>query len=139
MRDAGEPAPSVDSYDNRQGDIPSLKTPVIETFKNVYPKKRFTVHLEIPEFTAMCPKTGLPDFGIVFLEYQPSICCIELKSLKNYFLFYRTVGIFHENVANKVLDDICQACTPHYAKIKVEYNLRGGIRTIVVREYPSNI
>ncbi len=122
-------------YEGRQGHIPELKTPPIEVFENVYPGNDYLIQLENPEFTAICPKTGLPDFGIVYIDYRPGEHCLELKSLKEYFFFYRDVGIFHENVVNKVLDDLVKAASPRYLKVKAVYNVRGGIKTTVEREY----
>ncbi len=128
----------ISSYEGRQFEIPNLKTPEIETFQNVYPNVDFTVYFEIPEFTAVCPKTGLPDFGTIKITYKPNQKLVELKSLKEYFLFYRNLGIFHENVVNKVLEDFVKACSPKYIKVVGDYNLRGGIKTIVEREYFAN-
>lgn len=81
------------------------------------------------------PKTGLPDFGTIFIEYSPNEKCIELKSLKEYVLAFRNVGIFHENVVNKILEDLIQAVDPNYLKVIGDYNIRGGVKTIVSREY----
>jgi len=126
------------SYDGRQDGIPKLKTPSIETFKNVYPKNDYTIELEFPEFTAICPKTGLPDFGTIVITYVPNNDCLELKSLKEYFLFYRNIGVFHENVVNKTLDDLVKACKPKKMKVFADYNVRGGIHTVVERKYKSS-
>lgn len=123
------------SYEGKQDFIPELKTPLIETFKNVYAGKKFEIHFSIPEFTAVCPKTGLPDFGIIDIVYIPNQDCIELKSLKEYILFFRDVGIFHENVVNKILEDIVKAVKPFHIKVKGDFNIRGGIKTVVTREW----
>jgi len=131
----GRLAPATGDYEGRQDHIPGLKTPLIEVFENVYPGKDCLVHLEIPEFTAICPKTGLPDFGVIEVSYRPSKFCLELKSLKEYFTFYRNIGIFHENVVNKVFEDIVKACQPNALKVKATYNVRGGITTTVEREF----
>lgn len=122
-------------YEGRQEHIPSLTLPSIEVFANVYNNNDYLVSLQIPEFTAICPKTSLPDFGTIYLDYKPSQVCLELKSLKEYFLTYRNLGIFHENVVNKVCDDLVQACSPRYLKVRAVYNSRGGIVTSVEREY----
>ena len=122
-------------YEGRQEYILDLETPEIEVFKNIYRGREFHVKLEIPEFTAICPKTSLPDFGCVHIDYIPDEYCLELKSLKEYFYFYRDVGIFHENVVNRALEDIIKACDPIYIKVEAEYNARGGIKTTVEREY----
>ena len=122
-------------YEGKQNHIPDLKTPSIDLFENVYPGRDFLVEIENPEFSAICPKTGLPDFGIITISYRPDRMCLELKSLKEYYLFYRDVGIFHENVVNKVLEDLVAACDPVYMKVSAVYNVRGGIKTSVEREY----
>ncbi len=126
------------SYEGKQGHIRDLKTPEIEVFENVYSDKDYSIQLEFPEFTAICPKTGLPDFGIFTIVYTPDAWCLELKSLKEYFLYYRDVGIFHENVTNRVMDDILKACSPRKLSVTALYNVRGGITTTVTRSYPSD-
>jgi 7-cyano-7-deazaguanine reductase len=123
------------SYEGLQQNIRSLKTPKIEVWKNQYPNKIYTITLEIPEFTCICPKTGLPDFAIIKIEYSPDKYCIELKSFKMYTIFYRNLGIFHEHVVNKILEDFVKVCKPHWVKITGEFNPRGGIKTTVTREY----
>jgi 7-cyano-7-deazaguanine reductase len=128
-------AESEISYEGRQGHIRTLELPNIEVFENIYPDRDYDIKLEFPEFTAICPKTGLPDFGIVTINYSPDKHCLELKSLKEYFLAYRQVGIFHENVVNRVLDDIILAADMRRATITVLYNPRGGITTTVTRHY----
>lgn len=123
-------------YEGLQKDIRRLKTPAIEIWKNQYPDRVYEVRLEVPEFTCICPKTGLPDFATLTIEYSPALYCVELKSFKMYALFYRNIGIFHEHVANKILDDFVAACRPRYAKLTAEFNPRGGIKTTVSRSYP---
>lgn len=123
------------SYEGKQSHIRELDTPVIEVFENIYPDKDYRIDLEFPEFTAICPKTGLPDFGVFYISYRPDRWCLELKSLKEYFLYYRDVGIFHENVTNRVLDDIVKACDPRWIRIRAVYNVRGGITTTVTRTF----
>jgi len=130
--------PTTGDYSEKQDHIPDLKTPPVEVFENIYSGNTYSVKIDIPEFTAICPKTGLPDFGVISIEYKPAKYCLELKSLKEYFLFYRDLGIFHENVVNKTLDDLAHSCKPLYMKIKAIYNARGGIVTTVEREYESN-
>ncbi|MDH4261755.1 MAG: preQ(1) synthase [Spirochaetia bacterium] len=122
-------------YEGKQDHILNLETPRIEVFENIYNGKDYLINLEIPEFTAICPKTGLPDFGVIIISYRPAKYCLELKSLKEYFIFYRNLGIFHENVVNKVFEDILNACKPNALKVKAVYNVRGGITTSVEREY----
>ena len=123
------------SYEGLQENIRQLNTPDIEVWVNQYPEKIYTVSLDIPEFTCICPKTGLPDFARVRIEYSPHKTCVELKSFKMYTIFYRDVGIFHEHLANKMLDDFVKACKPRWAKVSIEFNPRGGIQTCVMREY----
>jgi len=123
------------SYDGRQGHIRGLDLPKIEVFENIYADRDYEVNLEFPEFTAICPKTGLPDFGIITINYSPDKYCLELKSLKEYFLAYRNIGIFHENVVNRILDDILLAADMRRADVKVVYGARGGIVTTVSRNF----
>ncbi len=123
------------TYEGLQRRIRTMETPVIEVWTNQYPEKRYTVHIDIPEFTCICPKTGLPDFAAIVIEYAPYRHCVELKSLKEYLMSYRAVGIFHEHLVNRVLDDFVRACKPRRAKITTRFNPRGGIATTVTREY----
>lgn len=123
------------SYEGKQNHIPDMETPRIEIFENVYKGREFTIDFRIPEFTAICPKTGLPDFGTIEVSYSPDESCIELKSLKEYILHFRNVGIFHENVVNRILEDLQKACNPFYLKVRGDFNPRGGIKTQVTREY----
>ena len=122
-------------YEGLQEDIRRLKTPAVEVWKNQYSDKKFVVKLEIPEFTCLCPKTGLPDFATIHVRYLPGKWCLELKSLKNYFFFYRSVGIFHEHLANKILEDLVRCAQPRWLEVVGEFNVRGGIRTTVSAEY----
>jgi len=122
-----------------QKDIRNLKTPIIEVWENQYPDKAYTISLEIAEFTCICPKTGLPDFAMIKIEYSPAKYCIELKSLKMYTIFFRNLGIFHEHLVNKMLEDFVKATKPRWVKIVAEFNPRGGIKTIVAREYQDRV
>ena len=124
------------SYEGLQKRVRQLKTPEIEVWENQYADRAYAVDLVIPEFTCICPKTGLPDFAVVKIFYSPKKYCLELKSLKYYMIFYRDVGIFHEHLVNKILDDIVRACQPRWAKVEVVMNPRGGISTSVTAEYP---
>ncbi len=126
------------SYEGLQHKIRSLKTPEIEVWENQYAERDFVIHLQIPEFTCVCPKTGLPDFAIIKVDYRPSKFCLELKSLKMYTYFYREVGVFHEHLVNKLLDDMVKACKPRWMKVNVEMNPRGGIYTTVEAEYKAS-
>ena len=123
------------SYEGLQDKIRNLKTPKIEVWENKYPDKIYNITLEIPEFTCICPKTGLPDFAVIRIDYSPARHCIELKSLKMYTIFFRNIGIFHEHVINRMLDDFVKAAKPRSAKITGVFNPRGGITTTVTREY----
>lgn len=123
------------SYEGLQKNIRNLKAPKIGVWRNQYPDKEYVVNLDISEFTCICPKTGLPDFAVIKIEYSPDKYCVELKSLKMYAIFYRNIGIFHEHVINKILDDFVNACHPRWVKITGEFNPRGGIKTTVIREY----
>ena len=122
-------------YEGLQKNIRQLKTPIIEVWENKYPDKEYVINLEVPEFTCICPKTGLPDFATIRIEYSPGKYCIELKSFKMYTIFYRNLGVFHEHVINKMLEDLVRAARPRWLKIIGEFNPRGGIRTIVKSEY----
>lgn len=123
------------SYEGLQEDIQKLKTPTIEVWKNQYPKRAYTIDIEIPEFTCICPKTGLPDFATIYIQYSPNKSCLELKSLKMYILFYRDIGVFHEHLTNKMLDDLVRACDPRWIKVEAVMNARGGISTSVIAKY----
>lgn len=113
-----------------------LKAPLpkIECFPSQY--RNYQIDISIPEFTAICPKTGLPDFGLITISYVPNRLCLELKSLKFYILAYRNLGIFHENVVNRILDDVVGACRPKRALVRGEFNPRGGLKTEVIARYP---
>lgn len=123
------------NYEGLQKNIRKLKAPGIEVWKNQYPDKIYTITLDIPEFTCICPKTGLPDFANIKIEYIPHKYCAELKSFKLYTIFYRNLGIFHEHAVNKILDDFVRSCKPRWVKITGQFNPRGGITTTVTREY----
>ncbi len=109
------------------------KLPSIETWPNQFPGYEITI--EAPEFTSVCPKTGLPDFGLLVLRYIPGQRCLELKSYKEYLLAYRDVGIFYENVVNRVLRDVVAACDPVKASLTGVFNARGGMNATVVASY----
>ena len=113
------------------------KLPAIECFRNQYKRGYEIVH-ENPEFTSVCPKTGLPDFGKITIKYVPGDKVLELKSLKMYMLAYRDLGIFQENAVNKILDDVVAACRPMSAEVIGEFNARGGIASKVSARYPSH-
>lgn len=123
------------SYRGLQENIREMETPSIETWKNEYSDKDYAIEITNPEFTAVCPKTGLPDFGTIQITYIPDEQCVELKSLKEYFLFFRDIGIFHEHVVNKILTDFVAACTPRKVEIVGDFHIRGGIKTVVRANY----
>lgn len=108
--------------------------PEIETFPNQFPG--YEIEIVIPEFTSVCPKTGLPDFGTITIRYTPDKRCVELKSLKMYMLGYRNLGIFYENAVNRILRDLVKAVRPVQATVIGEFRPRGGISTKVVASWP---
>jgi len=107
----------------------------LEVFDNPSPARDYTIRINIPEFTCLCPKTGQPDFAMLDLEYVPDERCIELKSLKLYIHSYRDVGAFHEAVANRIVDDLAAALTPRFMRLSAHFNVRGGLYTTVVAEH----
>jgi 7-cyano-7-deazaguanine reductase len=113
-----------------QADLPS-----IECWPNQF--RGYEITIAMPEFTSICPKTGLPDFGTITIRYRPDKRCLELKSLKSYFLAYRNLGIFYENAVNRILLDIVKACEPLSVKVTGEFSTRGGMRSVIEAEYPS--
>ena len=110
------------------------KLPAIECWPNQFPGYEITI--TIPEYTAVCPKTGLPDFGTIVIHYVPDQSCLELKSLKEYVNAYRDVGIFYENAVNRILNDIVVACAPKRATVRGEFNVRGGMRSVIEANHP---
>lgn len=110
------------------------KLPRIETWPNQY--KGYEITIEIPEYTAICPKTGLPDFGTIRLRYMPDQACLELKSLKMYIHAYRNLGIFYENAVNRILQDVVASCRPVWAIVTGEFTARGGLNSRIEAKYP---
>ena len=108
----------------------------LETFPNPAPARDYEIRLEAPEFTCLCPKTGQPDFGVLRIRYAPDQLCVELKSLKLYLWSFRDEGHFHEAVTNQILDELVAALAPRRLTIEAEFNVRGGIRTVVVVSHP---
>jgi len=108
--------------------------PAIETWQNQF--AGYEILVDDPEFTSVCPKTSLPDFGVLTIRYSPRATCLELKSLKEYLFTYRNLGIFQENIVNQVLNDVVKACDPVWAVVKGDFRPRGGISTIVEARYP---
>ncbi|CCE23305.1 preQ(1) synthase [Methylotuvimicrobium alcaliphilum] len=109
----------------------------LETFDNPRPGRDFTIRIDIPEFTCLCPKTGQPDFATLTIEYVPSQLCVELKSLKLYMWSFRDRGAFHEAVTNEILDHIAAAIHPNFMRIRANFNVRGGIYTNVIAEHKN--
>lgn len=109
--------------------------PSLETWPNQFPGYEITI--EIPEYTAICPKTGLPDFGTITIRYMPQKACVELKSLKLYINAYRDVGIFYENAVNRILRDFVKACKPEWAVVTGTFTARGGLSSTVRASYPQ--
>lgn len=110
-------------------------TKTLETFPNPQPDRDYTIHMRIPEFTCLCPKTGQPDFAVLHLDYVPAKTCVELKSLKLYVWSFRNEGAFHEAVTNRILDDLVKATEPSFMRLTAEFLVRGGIYTTVVAEH----
>jgi 7-cyano-7-deazaguanine reductase len=110
-------------------------TKALETFPNPTPERDFTIKIDVPEFTCLCPKTGQPDFAVLEIEYVPDQLCVELKALKLYICSYRDQGAFHEAVTNKILDDLVAATSPRFMRLTANFNVRGGIYTSVVAEH----
>lgn len=107
----------------------------LETFDNPNPDRDYTIHINVPEFTCLCPKTGQPDFATIEIDYVPDALCVELKALKLYMWSYRDEGAFHEAVSNRILEDLVAAISPRFMRITARFNVRGGIYTTVVVEH----
>jgi 7-cyano-7-deazaguanine reductase len=107
----------------------------LDTFPNPNEGRDFAIHMRIPEFTCLCPKTGQPDFATLFLDYVPDRKCVELKSLKLYIWSFRDEGAFHEAVTNRILDDLVAATAPRFMRLTARFHVRGGIFTTVVAEH----
>jgi len=115
--------------------MPSKPSKRLETFANPLPARDYRIHMEIPEFTCLCPRTGQPDFATLVLEYVPDRLCVELRSLKLYIWSYRNEGAFHEAVTNRILDDLVRATRPRFMRLTAKFFVRGGIFTTVVAEH----
>ncbi len=110
----------------------------LETFPNPRPERDYEIEIRCPEFTSMCPKTGLPDFGTIVIRYVPDTRCVELKALKYYLMGYRNEGIFYEAATNRILDDLVAACEPRRITVTGEFTARGGITTSVVATHTKS-
>ena len=115
--------------------MPAKPQNKLETFLNPQAARDYRIHMEIPEVTCLCPRTGQPDFATLALDYVPDRLCVELKSLKLYIWSYRNEGAFHEAVTNRILDDLVRATRPRYMRLTARFNVRGGIHTTVVAEH----
>jgi 7-cyano-7-deazaguanine reductase len=118
--------------------MPSQPSKELEVFDNPQIDRDYTIRIEMPEFTCLCPKTGQPDFATLHLEYVPDLSCIELKSLKMYIWSFRNEGAFHEAVTNRILADLAAACKPRFMRLTAEFFVRGGIYTTVVAEHKKD-
>ena len=115
--------------------MPTIPSESLETFDNPNPERDYTVRVHLPEFTCLCPLTGQPDFAKITLSYVPDQRCVELKSLKLYIWSYRDKGAFHEEITNKIVDDVVTACEPRFVRVESEFNVRGGTYPTVIAEY----
>ena len=132
-----------DQYQRLDQELPAQGEEAIDhscllTFQYEYPEQESRVDIDTDEFTAVCPWTGLPDYGTLLISYVPDQSCIELKSLKYYLLSYRDVGIVQEHAANRILNDLVAACQPRSLKITLDYKVRGGLHTAVSVEYAQD-
>ena len=117
----------------------AVATPTIETFPNPRPGRDYEIAIRCPEFTSVCPKTGLPDFGEIRITYVPDERCIELKALKYYLIDFRNRGIFYEAVTNQILDDLVAVCAPRRMTVVGDFSARGGITTTVTARYEQGL
>jgi 7-cyano-7-deazaguanine reductase len=115
--------------------VPSRPSKRLETFPNPAPERDYRIHMELPEFTCVCPITGQPDFATLLLDYVPDRRCVELKSLKLYVWSFRGEGAFHEAVTNRILDDLVRVTAPRWMRLEARFNVRGGITTSVFAEH----
>ena len=114
-----------------------MSSTTLETFPNPQPNRDYEIAIRCPEFTSVCPKTGLPDFGEIRITYVPDATCVELKSLKYYLQEFRNRGIFYEAVTNQILDDLVAACQPRRMTVVGDFSVRGGIKTVVTATYSA--
>ena len=124
------------SYEGLQGNVRDLRLPRLETWSNEYPDREYRIRIEVPEFNCICPKTGLPDFATITIDYSPRRECVELKSLKLYITAFRNVGIFHEHAVNRILDDFVALVKPRAVEILGLFGARGGMTTSVRASWP---
>ena len=117
----------------------NMSSSTIDTFPNPQPARDYEISIRCPEFTSVCPKTGLPDFGEIRITYVPDQLCIELKALKYYLIEFRNKGIFYENVTNQILDDLVGVCRPRRMTVVGDFSVRGGIKTVVTASYAARL
>jgi 7-cyano-7-deazaguanine reductase len=117
------------------GDLSTIDVDVLETFPYEYAGREIIMTIDTDEFTSVCPWSGLPDYARIHIEYIPDRTCIELRSLKYYFLSYRNVGIYQEHLVNRILDDLVHCARPRWMKVAADYQVRGGLHTVATREY----
>ena len=134
---AGAPPPPDQRLEVRDPD--AVRPDVLETFPYEYPGSPATVELSTDEFTAVCPWSGLPDFGTLTVRYLPREQVLELRSLKYYLLSYRSVGIYQEHAANRILEDLVRVCAPAWMDVELDYRVRGGIHTLVRARWPRPV
>jgi len=136
LRGVNETAHEIEGFQERMLEFRTVPaaTP-LETFPNPRPEREFEISINCPEFTSVCPKTGLPDFGEIRITYVPGDRCIELKSLKYYMIEFRSRGIFYEAVTNQILDDLVAVCQPRRMTVVGDFSVRGGIKTVVTASY----
>ena len=135
LRDT-EPTTSGGYGDEQAAAGLDTELPTLDTFPNHF--DGYTITIENPEYTSICPKTGLPDYGLVILRYAPAKRCLELKALKLYFLAYRDLGIFYENAVNRILRDVVAACEPRWAEVEGIFTPRGGLSTTITARYEAD-
>ena len=116
-------------------EFPRMSSPPLETFPNPRPERTYEIAIRCPEFTSVCPMTGLPDFGEIRITYVPDVSCVELKSLKYYLVDFRNRGIFYEAVTNQILDDLVTLLSPRRMTVVGDFSARGGITTTVTATY----
>jgi 7-cyano-7-deazaguanine reductase len=116
----------------------AMSSSTLETFPNPSPARDYEIEIRCPEFTSVCPKTGLPDFGEIIITYVPDELCLELRALKYYMLGFRNEGIFYEAVTNRILDELVAACSPRRMTVVGDFSVRGGIGTVVTAAYAKH-
>jgi len=135
--DGAQPEPFPGPLRLEVRDPREIRPDLLETFSYEYPGSPATVEISTDEFTAVCPWSGLPDFGTVTVRYMPNTQVLELRSFKYYLLSYRNVGIYQEHAANRILADLVRACAPQWMELELDYRIRGGVHTVVRTRWPT--